>query len=321
MEIQISFKVNGKHFVGGRRKDNRDFVKMARGVIEQAKEEESYSRAANYGTALRSFLRFYRASPLCICDITEEVITNYQRWLQHHDICMNTISCYMRSLRSIYNKVVEKTAEASPFDKVFTGKTPTEKRAITVDDIKRIQSLHFPERSHLSFYRDIFLFSVFTMGMPFVDIAHLRKTSISDGVISYRRRKTGQSIKVAVEPCIWQIIERYSVAGSAYVFPILTDGDENISGSDTFLQYKSKLRAYNYALKRIGEMAGVSRRLTSYVGRHTWASIAYKSCIDLPIISRALGHTSTNTTMTYIKEIEHSKLWEANKRLLHTFEE
>ena len=149
--------------------------------------------------------------------------------------------------------------------------------------------------------------------MPFVDIAFLLKSQIHNDHIIYYRHKTGQRICIKLETPIEQIIHRYIRKDSPYVFPILSAGTH----ADVFRDYENARSRYNRHLRKIGEMAGLAHRLTSYVARHSWASMAYHANIDLSVISKALGHTSPNTTLTYIREIDDERIDQANHLLLN----
>ena len=146
--------------------------------------------------------------------------------------------------------------------------------------------------------------------MPLVDVAFLRKKQVSNGYIEYQRHKTSQRIRIKVERPLQQIINRYTVADSPFVFPILNQG--------TIEEYEKFRNHYNRLLHRLSEMAGISRTLTSYVARHSWASMAYSANVDLPVISKALGHTSSKTTQVYIREIDDSRIDQANRKLLNS---
>jgi integrase len=188
----------------------------------------------------------------------------------------------------------------------------TDKRSIAIDDIARLRHILLPPSFPLAFSRDIFLFCFYALGMPFVDVAFLQKQQCKDGYIVYDRHKTGQRVRVRIEPLMQQIIDRYSREDSIYVFPILTASDRDAREKE----YESVRSRYNRHLRKLGEMMGLGRRLTSYVARHSWASIAYHANVDLSVISKALGHTSPNTTLTYIREIDDNRIDMANKELL-----
>ena len=314
--LTINFNVNlnlDKMF--GKNKRQQTFVILAQQVITDEKPYKSASTVENYLTALRSFTSFAGDS-LLVDDIDQTLMEHYQQHLKSNGICLNTISCYMRSLRTVYNKVVakkkKKKADENPFATVFMGKTKTQKRSITDKDILRIQQLVLPPRSYLKLCQDTLLFSLYALGMPFVDLAYLQHSQISDGTILYYRHKTKQPIRIQIEQCIQEIIDRYRNPKSKYVFPFITSEDKDKARR----QYLTNLGRYNRTLKRIAAMAGVSANLTSYTMRHTWATFAFLNNIDLPIISKALGHTNTNTTITYIREIDDAPIAEANRKLL-----
>ena len=313
--VTISIDANfslGKMF--GKNRKQQTFTALAQEVITCEKRYKSNSTVENYLTALRSFAAF-AGSSLLVGEVNQQLMEHYEQHLKSKGVCLNTISCYMRSLRTIYNKVATReriTVKEHPFATVFMGKTKTQKRSITNEDIRRIQQLVLPERSYLKQCQDTLLFSLYALGMPFVDIAYLQRSQISGGIILYYRHKTKQPVHIHIEPCIQEIIDRYYTPGSKYVFPFITSEDK----MKAVRQYLTNLGRYNRTLKRIAAMAGVSANITSYTMRHTWATLAFRNNVDLPIISKALGHTNTSTTITYIREIDDAPIAEANRMLL-----
>ena len=286
-------------------------------IISKHGKTGAPSTQQNYLTALRSLLKYLQRDDIRADELTPHLLTSYQRWLTLRGVCMNTVSCYMRSLRALYNKVESQDAMAvmptnDLFKHVFTGKQKTVKRAITRSDISKLQHLMLPQKSYLALARDMFLFSFYAMGMPFVDIAHLRYSNLCNGYIVYNRRKTGQEVRVKIEPCMMKIIERYKHRRNSpttkgqddRVFPLLSS------------TYPSALHRYNRALRFLAQLTGINKPLTSYVVRHTWATAALKNNIDLNVIARALGHTNTNTTLIYIGEIENKTIEQADRKIL-----
>jgi site-specific recombinase XerD len=288
------------------------FNDVATQLISQLETGKSKSTVDNYRTALRSFCHFAGTGVL-IEQIDVPLMEHYQQWLHEQHVTPNTVSCYMRSLRSLLYRLKPSLKQQSLFDTVYTGKAHTDKRSIPFADIVRIRGLSLSPASPLAFSRDLFLFSFYALGMPFVDIAFLLKSQIHNDHIIYYRHKTGQRICIKLESPIEQIIHRYIRKDSPYVFPILSAGTH----ADVFRDYENARSRYNRHLRKIGEMAGLAHRLTSYVARHSWASMAYHANIDLSVISKALGHTSPNTTLTYIREIDDQRIDQANHLLLN----
>ena len=110
-----------------------------------------------------------------------------------------------------------------------------------------------------------------------------------------------------------EIINRYRSDGSDYVFPFLTSQDEDTA----YREYKRKFSYYNKTLKTLGKLAGVDKPLSSYVARHTWATLAFMSSVDMSVIAQALGQTDVKTTRIYVEDIGNGKQNSANKKLLN----
>lgn len=316
--FHLSFSLRRLHISlsGGSKRNNKvSFFINAEQEAKHCEEVRQYSTAKNYRTAIRSLRSFLQGHELMVRDVSPELMADYAQWLRQQGISMNTVSCYLRSLRAIYNKVVRRYGleDLDPFKDLFTGHAKTVKRSASDEDIKRLQAMILPRHSVLQLTRDIFFFSLYAQGMPFVDVAFLRNEQIRDGLIVYERHKTGQQIVVKIEGCIQEIINRYSRTDSDFVFPIITTHYP----AQAYKQYQSKLRTYNRHLHQLEKIAGLKGSLTSYVVRHTWASLAYDTDIDLAVIASALGHTNTNTTRIYIRDINNRRLAEANQKVLN----
>ncbi|MGI6816724.1 tyrosine-type recombinase/integrase [Bacteroides sp. KG122] len=145
-------------------------------------------------------------------------------------------------------------------------------------------------------------------------ISHrLEILEIRHGVLTYGRRKTGRQVRVALEPCMLAILEKYRMDGTDYLFSILYKVKD---GRQVSVSYSCALNRYNRSLKLLAWQAGISANLTSYVAHHSWASIAYEQGVGLPVISKALGHTNTETTLVYIEGIKDERLAKANREQL-----
>ena len=212
----------------------------------------------------------------------------------------------------MYNRAVEKemTVQRYPFKHVYTGIDKTVKRAVPLKIIKRIKDLDLSFKSSLDFARDMFLFSFYTRGMSFIDMAYLKKKDLQNGILSYRRRKTGQQLFIKWEKSMQEIIDKYPANENGYLLPIIkTDRNER-------LQYRNALRLVNNKLKEISVSIGLQAKLTMYVSRHSWASIAKSQNIPLSVISAGMGHDSENTTQIYLASLDNSTIDKANDLIL-----
>lgn len=165
----------------------------------------------------------------------------------------------------------------------------------------------------MDYARDMFMFSFYTRGMSFIDMAYLKKTDLTRGILSYRRKKTGQRLNIKWEKVMQGIIDKYDTSGSPYLLPVIKDLE-----SDDRKQYKTVAHAINKNLKIVGERLGIAIPLTMYVARHAWASIAWSKNISLSVISEAMGHDSESTTRIYLASLDSATIDKANHLILNS---
>ena len=284
--------------------------------IAQLTADNRLGTARNYTRTLRSFSGFLGGGELPFAAFTERLVEEYNAYLLRRGVVRNTVSFYMRILRSVYNKAVRRrlAEPASPFGGVYTGVDRTRKRAIDERLIARLKSLDLPVSGALPLARDLFVFSYCMRGMAFVDMAFLRKKDMRDGAIRYVRRKTGQRMTVHLEPCMREIIGRYAprTRDTPYLFPVLTAEDP----ARAYAQYQVALNYYNRLLKKLASLLGLDSGLSSYTSRHSWATAARNHNVPLPVISAGMGHTSERTTQIYLSALETSVIDSANRKIL-----
>lgn len=262
-----------------------------------------------YRQAVNSFMKFRKGLDLCFDMLEADIVEGYESYLRLNGLSRNTTSFYMRILRCIYNRAVDKglTRHTNPFRHVYTGVDKTVKRAISLKDIKRIKELDLSGRPDLDYARDIFLLSFYMRGISFIDLAYLRKKDFSNGYIIYVRKKTGQKITIRWEKSMQDILDKYTANSTQYLLPIITrqDGTER-------KQYLNKILFVNRKLKHIAELAKIVTPLTLYVSRHSWASIASSKNIPMSVISKGMGHDNEETTRIYLASIQANLVDEAN---------
>lgn len=269
-----------------------------------------------YTTTLNSFKRFRGNKDLILSDIDSSIILAYEAYLKNNGICLNTSSFYMRNLRAVYNRAVEQnlTIQKYPFKHVYTGIDKTTKRAVSLSVIKQIKNIDLSTHSSLEFARDMFLFSFYTRGMSFIDMAYLRKKDLNNGILSYRRRKTGQQLFIKWEKCMQEIVDKYWIKESIYLMPVI----QTQSNIDERKQYIYTAHNINQGLKIIGKKLELPIPLTMYVSRHTWASIARSKNIPISVISEGMGHNSEATTRIYLASLDTTAIDKANSLILNS---
>ena len=278
--------------------------------IKKLKSDNRAKTASVYETVQRSFSRFRYGEDIRIEKIDSVLIGRYETYLKQNGVSSNSISCYMRALRAIYNLAVQRGLAISknPFKDVYTGIEKTTKRAVSEDIIVRLNKLNLSGHNHLQLARDLFMFSFYTRGMSFIDMANLRETNLKNGYLVYARSKTKQVLNIKVEKCIEEIIERYkNLTIGNYILPIYTE---------QHYDYNRYLRTYNKRLERISGMLNLEKPLSSYVSRHSWATIALRKGVSVEVISEGLEHENETTTRIYLASIGQSVVDLANAKII-----
>ena len=297
-----------------RQSDGQSLFLFMQGIIGQLKRLNRIRTSETYAATLSSFMKFRDGQDILLCEIDGDIMMLYEAWLKANGNCPNTTSFYMRILRAVYNRAVEKelTEQKYPFKHVYTGIDKTVKRAVPLKAIKRIKELDLTLKPHLDYARDMFLFSFYTRGMSFIDMAYLKKSDLKNGILTYRRRKTGQQLTIKWEKCMEEIVTKYEDrSATQYMLPIITSPFANER-----VQYRNALYRVNTALKEVARLVNISIPLTMYCARHGWANIAKSKNIPLSVISEGMGHDSEETTRIYLASLDTSVVDRANSLIL-----
>ncbi|NDV66136.1 phage integrase SAM-like domain-containing protein [Bacteroides sp. 224] len=291
--------------------------KFVRPLILSLRRESRSGTAKAYKSTLQSILLYAGKDVELEIILTKEWLVGYEQWLISRRRLRNTVSFYMRMLQSIYHQSVElNLIEHIPrlFAHVFTGYDPTEKRALSADVISRICQGELSGKKGLEFSRDMFMLSFYLHGISFVDMAYLRKTDWKGDSITYYRRKSKSYIHTPICKEARLLFKKYESlvsVDSPYLLPIITRTEK-----DDYEQYQTALRNQNRRLKRIALALGIEENLTTYVSRHSWATIAHHEGVPTPHISQALGHQTETVTRVYLANFDDDVLRDANELVL-----
>lgn len=274
--------------------------------------EKKEGTASAYRNTLMSLSKYLEGHDIKAANVTPAFVRKYKSYLVCNTVSANTISYYMRNLKTLFNVLINDQAylAGNPFKVTRTNVCKTIKRALTRMELIKLATLTFDSEteSHLEFARDVFMFSYYTRGMSLVDIVYLKKSQLIDDVIVYQRKKTNQQLKVRLTDSIRELIDKYNNR-SEYVLPLL----DIESARSLYAQYRLVLGRINHNLKMVGRSANLSVPLTTYMARHSWATQAKESGTPTAVISEGLGHTSEKITQIYLKEFDSSVIDKMNE--------
>ena len=277
--------------------------------IERKQELKKVGMAAAYKSTRSSLAKFIGCPDVRMSEVDLAFVRRYEDFLYSNGASGNTVSYYLRNLRSLYNQAVTDGYHPRgeyPFAKAQTRPAKTVKRALSRTDMQNLADLNLENEPELEFTRDLYLFSFYAQGMAFVDIVLLKKTDICNGVLTYSRHKSKQLIRIVVTPQMQGVIDKYNTENE-YLFPIISG--EYASG---YQKYRLALGRINRHLKKIAVVADIKVPLTTYTARHTWATLARDYGAPISVISAGLGHTSEEMTRVYLKDFDVSMLNQVN---------
>ena len=247
----------------------------------------------------------------------------FEAWMRKNQFEDTTMHYYFRTLRATYNKAIEAKCavrEKSPFVeyKLSRFSTKTKKRALSKESVKKILKMDcstMSEKARLA--HDVFSFSYYCGGISLVDVANLTSENIIDGRLIYERQKTHGMINLVMLDEAKAIIERYATyqKRAGYLFPIL-DNRVHITPMQKFNRVRKLCHQINKELHSLAKELGIQEDVTTYVARHSFATVLKKSGVNIGIISQALGHQDIKTTQIYLSKFDDDQVDSAMKNLL-----
>lgn len=306
-----------------------DFKNFMQTVILRLESEGRYGTAHVYQSTLNAILRYWQVKQKGAIKLnlvfTPVLLQDFERYLLESMLSMNTVSTYMRMLRAIYHRATKEKRikwKQGLFDTVYTGVRADTKRALTPGHMGNILVARQTLPS-LKEAQSWFVLLFLLRGMPFIDLARLRKCDLHGNTLIYKRQKTGRVITVNVTPEAMRLIGQLANRNpnSPYLLSILPDNrkvqSRNGFGSkEEYRLYQAILRSFNRRLNELSRRMNLGEKLSSYTARHTWATTAYQKKCATGVICNALGHSSVKVTETYLKAFEQKEIDRTNNMII-----
>ncbi|MCD7849191.1 MAG: site-specific integrase [Parabacteroides sp.] len=299
----------------------------------EKKEADKERTAGNYQSAWNKFAAFLgpRAAEFRLSDLDSNIAKQYRIWLLQDEASGNdqlkrgSQNFYLRNLKAIYNRIKKdphfSLPAGNPFEGVHIAVPPTRKRALSKQKIGMLTRLTLYKISELPEFTNrpgrmdalqLALFLFYARGMCFIDVFLLEHENVKDEYIHYIRSKTGVALQVKITPEMRTIMQKYQERNSRWVFPFL---HEKMIGKG-HLTPQSSLHRINTYLKEVGETLKLPIPFTTYVMRHSWASMMLEADSEISVISQSMRHTSLQTTEIYLGQLSIAKMDKASDNML-----
>lgn len=330
-----------------------DFIAYGYKVAETMKP----GTARTYQTALNALCRFVGSSSLDIRHITVRFLEEFEKFIANEPAYRidrkgilhksartkaggRSVSKYLGAIRALHNIAKREFNDEdrgiiliplSPFNKYKVKPAPrTKSRAVELAIVQAIANLsdvptarcqeRKPNRANMA--RDMFMLSFGLAGMNSADIWALKKSALKGDVITYEREKTASrradraEMSIRIEPQVRPLVDRW--LDNSNSDKLFTVGEYYESAAALNNAINQGLKTCLEGLRSV-EGLELPSTLTHYMARHSWATIARSSLlnIDKYTVHEALNHIDPTMRVTdiYISR-DWTNIWEANAKVV-----
>jgi integrase len=295
------------------------FKMFADSIIKDMIAAKRAGGALIYQTAINRLIAYADDPDILFSQIDYTFLDKFKNSLIEQGLKTNSIGNYFRSIRALYNKAIKAklvSRDLYPFHDVSIKTEKTAKRAISVESLAKVYR-YTTEPYSQSWHAVNYFFLSFTFrGMSFTDMAYLKPVNIQGDYLTYRRRKTGKLYTIKVHPIAKSILQLYTTSNTTYLLPVfITDVEEDsITTKKITRQW---IKTTNKYLNVVAGSCNVQSNLTTYVIRHTWATIAKLLRYTNEMIAEALGHEYGNKiTNIYLDNFEQDVIDKMNAKVI-----
>jgi len=255
-----------------------------------------------YENTLKSINKFTNNRTLQFNEVNYTFLMKYEKWYLSSGGSENGLGTYLRILKAVINEAIKSEIISEndyPFKHYKIKKKDTKRRALTLSEFNKLKKLDLTNNLNLEKYQKLFLVSFYMGGIPFADLVRLKSQNIKGKEIIYSRIKTGVKVIIPIGEELISLLGDSINKEDGYLFDFIKNDDSFKNEK----KYNKELNKYNSALKQIGRICGFNKALSSYVARHTFATLALNH-FDFPLnfVKSSLGHKNISTTQTYIDE-------------------
>lgn len=293
-------------------------------LIERFKQFNRIGNAKVYQATKNSLLSFRKNRDFQFSDINLSFLNRYEEDFQKRGVKPNSIFVFMRTFKTLVNHAKRDGKVREDFDpfkdfsfKKFRG-IVTRKRALSKEEIIKIRAEKYEKGTSIYNSQQFFMFSFYCRGINFIDMAFLKWEDIKNGRLEYIRRKTKKRLSIGLLDPALEILnyfnEYYYSDADGYIFPILKK--THVTPQSIENRTDKVLRLVNGDLKEIAKKCEINETLTTYVARHSYATVMKRNGASTAVISESMGHESERITQVYLDSFENVVLDEVNKLIL-----
>lgn len=320
-QSDFSLKEFEQEFRGIKKNVEINAIDFFKEIIDELTRSGKIGNAQAYKGTMNSLIKF-KNEAIKFKDITPTFLEKYEVYLRENNNKNGGIKFKMRHLKALYNKARKRNIipkEPYPFEEYKFSRLKSESRkiALTLEEYKKIKNFDFSKHPTLIEAHNYFMFSVYARGMNFKDMMHLKWSNIQNDRIYYIRSKTKGKLNLEIIPPLEEILNYYKNQNrdTEYVFPILLKDD--LTPTQIYNRRHKVIRRYNRKLKEIAKLAGLKKKPTSYVARHTFATVLKMTGTPIEKITEMMAHGDVSVTIAYLKEFSNEDLDKESRKFIN----
>lgn len=296
------------------------FNSFSKKEIEKQIANNRIGNATAYQSALNKVEEFSSNKSLKFEDIDFKFLDDFENTLIANGIKINSVAVYMKEIRAIYNKAIKAGVVQQkyyPFNDYKIKTVKTISRSLTVEELRQIINLPLDTNSAPYHQRSLFLLSFYLIGINFIDMALLEQSNIENERVRYIRQKTGKVYNISLHAKARIILDELSSKqDSEYLLPIIANSKASVIESRRIIKQRTKV--CNNHLKKIAKLCEISKSISTYYARYTWANIAHSIGYSKDKIAEALGHEYGNkVTGIYLDSYSNEVIDEMNNAVIN----
>jgi integrase len=279
-------------------------------IKDELKLNNQFGTMVGYETAQHSLEKFRKN--LRFEDITKEFLQEYERWMLGKGKSITTVGIYLKTLRVMMNLAKSNgiiKPESYPFGrrKYMIPASRNIKKGLDIEHIEKIFNYETEPFTSMDQAKDFWIFSYLCNGINMMDIAHLKWSEVQEDKIVFERSKTKRTkrenpIKIIAlrNEHIDRVIKKWgfpkNIEYDSFVFEIIFSSDEPQRARAKVQQFT---KVINDWLRKMGEDLKLPIKLTTYVARHSFATMLVRGGAPMAFASQTLGHSNILTTQRY----------------------
>ena len=299
------------------------FKELSNSYLQEINANGKLTRYASDKVRIDHVLRFVGNNYLTFKEIDEAFLRRFMSYLKvSKKLSQRSIVNNLVVIRTIYNKAIKLgivKRKHYPFgaDKIRIKFPETEKVGLMIEEVQEIEGLDnlSNQERHA---RNVWLFSFYLAGMRVGDVLQIKWNDIYDDRLHYRMSKNDKLLSLKLPEKLLPILQLYEIDkinNTDFIFPEMKKANTK-SLQDIFAKTKTATKKFNKYLASIAEKAGIDKKLTMHIARHSFGNIAGDK-IPIQMLQKLYRHSSITTTINYQANFMHKETDDALEKVIN----